>query len=48
MVRKVKSYITSVFEPTKKRTSIGRGKVKMSSMNKNKRANYKKYRGQGG
>ena len=48
MVKKVKSYITSVFEPTKKRTSIGRGKIKMSSMNKNKRANYKKYRGQGG
>jgi len=30
-----------------KRTSIGNGKVKMSSMNKNKRRSYKKYRGQG-
>ena len=39
---------SSVYEPKIKRTSIGRGKVKMSSMNKNKRANYKKYRGQGG
>ena len=47
MVRKVKSYITSVFEPTKKRTSIGRGKVKMSSMNKNKKRTWTKYRGQG-
>ncbi len=47
MVRKVKSYITSVFEPTKKRTSIGRGKIKTASMNKNKRRSFKKYRGQG-
>jgi len=47
MVRKVKSYITSVFEPTKKRTSIGRGKVKMASMNKHKRRSFKKYRRQG-
>ena len=30
-----------------KRTSIGNGKVKMSSMNKHKRRNYKKYRRQG-
>lgn len=30
-----------------KGTSIGRGKVKMSSMNKNKKRGYKKYRGQG-
>ena len=30
-----------------KRTSIGRGKVKTSSMNKTKRKAYKKYRGQG-
>jgi hypothetical protein len=30
-----------------KRTSIGGGKRKMSSMNKSKRRNYKKYRGQG-
>ena len=47
MVRKVKSYITSVFEPTKKRTSIGRGKVKMATMNKHKKRSFKKYRRQG-
>ena len=34
-------------EPTIKKTSIGRGKVKTSSMNKSKRASYKRYRGQG-
>lgn len=30
-----------------KGTSIGRGKVKTSSMNKSKRRNFKRYRGQG-
>ena len=30
-----------------KRTSIGNGKVKMSSMNKHKRRSYKAYQGQG-
>lgn len=30
-----------------KRTSIGRGSVKTSSMNKSKKASFKKYRGQG-
>ena len=30
-----------------KRTSIGNGKVKMSSMNKHNRRNYKKYNRQG-
>ena len=34
-------------EPTKKATSIGRGLIKTSSMNKSKRRSYKKYRGQG-
>ena len=34
-------------EPTNKRTSIGRKNVKMSSMNKNKKRSFKKYRGQG-
>ncbi len=34
-------------EPTNKRTSIGRRNVKMSSMNKNQKRSYKKYRGQG-
>lgn len=32
---------------TNKKTSIGRGNVKMASMNKSKKRNYKKYRGQG-
>ena len=31
----------------RKRTSIGRGNIKKSSMNKNKKRSYKKYRGQG-
>lgn len=31
----------------RKRTSVGRGKVKMSSMNKSKKRGFKKYRGQG-
>jgi len=30
-----------------KTTSIGRGRVKLSSMNKSKKRSYKKYRGQG-
>jgi len=30
-----------------KRTSQGRGNVSYSTMNKNKKANHKKYRGQG-
>jgi hypothetical protein len=32
---------------TNKKTSIGRRNIKTSSMNKNKRRSYKKYRGQG-
>lgn len=31
----------------KKRTSVGGGRLKTSSMNKSKRRSYKKYRGQG-
>jgi len=38
---------SGVLESTKKGTSIGRGLVKTSSMNKSKRRSYKKYRGQG-
>jgi len=38
---------TSTHERTPKSTSIGRGKVKMASMNKHKKRSYKKYRGQG-
>ena len=37
----------SVIEPNNKKTSIGRGSVKTSSMNKTRRKAYKKYRGQG-
>ena len=37
----MKMNTVSVYEPKIKRTSMGRGKIKMSSMNKNKRANYK-------
>ena len=47
MVRKMKMNTVSVYEPKIKRTSIGRGKVKMSSMNKNKKRTWKQYRGQG-
>ena len=38
---------SNVYEPKTKRTSIGNGKVKMSSMNKHKRRSWKKYKGQG-
>lgn len=38
---------TSALSLTKKATSIGRGLIKTSSMNKGKRRGYKKYRGQG-
>lgn len=34
-------------EPNNKGTSIGRKNIKLSSMNKNKKASFKKYRGQG-
>ena len=37
----------STIEHVKKRTTIGRGRLKMSSMNKHKRRSYKPYRGQG-
>lgn len=39
----------SVFEPTRKKTSIGGndGMIKTASMNKSRRKSYKKYRGQG-
>ena len=36
-----------LYEKKHKRTSIGGGRVKTSSMNKNKRRSYKKYHGQG-
>ena len=37
----------STIDHVSKRTTIGRGKLKMSSMNKNKRRSYKPYVGQG-
>ena len=36
-----------VYEKIHKRTSIGGGRVKTSSINKHKRRSYKKYKGQG-
>ena len=33
--------------PTKKKTSIGNGKLSKTMMNKSARRSYKKYRGQG-
>ena len=37
----------STIEHVKKRTTIGRGGLKMSSMNKHKRRSYRPYNGQG-
>jgi hypothetical protein len=37
----------SSIEHVQKRTTIGRGRLKMSSMNKHKRRSYKAYNGQG-
>ncbi len=37
----------STIEHVKKRTTIGRGRLKMSSMNKHKRRQFKAYKGQG-
>jgi len=37
----------SAVERNNKKTSIGNGNVKFSSMNKNKKASFKAYRGQG-
>jgi len=44
----MKQTIKKRFVGIKKRTSIGRHWIKTSSMNKNKRRTFKKYRGQGG
>ena len=44
MVRRLQ---TIVHEKTYKRTSIGGGRVKTSSMNKHKKRSFKKYRRQG-
>mgnify|MGYP003627929163 CR=1 FL=1 len=37
----------TLHESVKKKTSIGRGNVGFSTMNKRKKQTYKKYRGQG-
>ena len=42
-----KSVYTSATQGRDKRTSQGEGNVSTSTMNKNKKASYKKYRGQG-
>jgi len=42
-----KTSYTSATKQTGKKTSQGRGNVGTSTMNKNKKANLKKYRGQG-
>ena len=41
-----KMFSTAIHEPNKKGTSMGRKPI-TSTMNKNKRRSYKKYRGQG-
>ncbi len=46
MGRKEQTSITSIMS-IPKRTTIGGGKIKTSSLNKHKRRSYKKYRGQG-
>jgi|TARA_X000000950_G_C13669518_1_gene559340 hypothetical protein len=51
MPKKTKNSFSSVHTPVcgvrGKKTSIGRGNVGFSSMNKTKKQNWKKYRGQG-
>lgn len=39
--------MASNVDHVKKRTTIGRGRLKMSSMNKSKRRSYKRYNSQG-
>tara|TARA_R110002074_G_scaffold225779_2_gene397419 strand:+ start:696 stop:839 length:144 start_codon:yes stop_codon:yes gene_type:complete len=46
MGRKEQTSITSIMSIPKK-TTIGGGKLGMSTFNKHKRRSYKKYRGQG-
>lgn len=47
MAKKTKSAIKPTHDPVFKRTSQGGRKPKMQTMNKNKKASFKKYRGQG-
>ena len=43
----VKTASKETYGKGRKKTSIGRGNLKMSSMNKSKKASHKRYRGQG-
>jgi hypothetical protein len=43
-----KTTFTKRDDTNKKGTSIGRGRLKMASMNKSKKRSFKSYRGQGG
>ena len=45
-IRTVKGHVSAT-QGRGKRTSQGEGNVSTSTMNKNKKASYKKYRGQG-
>lgn len=47
MASKAKSGLTWHPDAVNKKTSIGRGNIKRSSMNKHKKRNFKAYRGQG-
>lgn len=42
-----KKIVQLVIEPTNKKTSIGRRNIKTSTMSKNQKRSFKKYRGQG-
>ena len=47
MAKVKQSLTTKVHQSVHKRTSQGGRRVKMQTMNKNKKASFKKYRGQG-
>ena len=47
MARKARGFSVAVHEPTKVKTSIGTGMLSLTKMNKHKRRQFKKYRGQG-
>ena len=47
MARKARGFVVAVHEPTKVKTSIGRGMLSLNKMINHKRRAFKKYRGQG-
>ena len=47
MAKTVGSNKTILNDTPRKSTSIGRGRIKFSTMNKHKKRSFKKYRGQG-